>query len=293
MAGGGGTRRHHRGWQRARTGLSRPGGRPEPGDGCCSTRPRSPWAWHGRLRHGGRAPRPAAGRSDCPGHLVKARYTPLQATVLGADEQGSPLHEALREADALDGMPVIVADLHSALPACWPGDLRDRPVPRTPRGPRAEEKAGSGPRACYVMLDGGALPAWFSRPARSSARPAGWRGGHGGPGLRRRRGGGDAAHGPAGGPARAGGRHGVVTQGPGNLGTGTRWGFSGVAAGEAVNAAAVARGPPGRGAAGQRGDRRERHIGRLPPQPDRLREGRAGPGRGRRAGASRRLRQRG
>ena len=30
-----------------------------------------------------------------PGHLVKARYTPLQATVLGADEQGSPHHEVL------------------------------------------------------------------------------------------------------------------------------------------------------------------------------------------------------
>ena len=29
----------------------------------------------------------------------------------------------------------------------------------------------------------------------------------------------------------------IVTQGPGNLGTGTRWGFSGVSAGEAVNAA--------------------------------------------------------
>jgi len=32
-----------------------------------------------------------------PGHLVKARYTPLQATVLGADEQGSPHHDVLRE----------------------------------------------------------------------------------------------------------------------------------------------------------------------------------------------------
>ena len=36
----------------------------------------------------------------------------------------------------------------------------------------------------------------------------------------------------------------VVTQGPGNLGTGTPWGFSGVAAGEAVNAAAVLGGRP-------------------------------------------------
>ena len=31
----------------------------------------------------------------------------------------------------------------------------------------------------------------------------------------------------------------VVTQGPGNLGTGTPWGFSGVAAGEACNAVTV------------------------------------------------------
>src|SRR4030095_9914981 len=36
----------------------------------------------------------------------------------------------------------------------------------------------------------------------------------------------------------------VVTQGPGNLGTGTRWGFSGVNAREAVNAAAVLGGRP-------------------------------------------------
>src|ERR1700753_3450543 len=36
----------------------------------------------------------------------------------------------------------------------------------------------------------------------------------------------------------------VVAQGPGNLGTDTRWGCSGVAAGEAVNAAAVLGGRP-------------------------------------------------
>ena len=73
------------------------------------------------------------------GHLVKARYTPLQATVLGADEQGSPHHEVLRDADDLGGMPVVVADLHSALPAILAG-LREA-------GPRV---------AAYVMLDGGA-----------------------------------------------------------------------------------------------------------------------------------------
>ena len=93
-----------------------------------------------------------------PGHLVKARYTPLQACVLGADEQGSPHHEVLRDADDLAGMPVVVADLHSALPAILAG-LREA-------GPRA---------AAYVMLDGGALPAWFSRPRRGCARPDGSR----------------------------------------------------------------------------------------------------------------------
>ena len=55
------------------------------------------------------------------GHLVKARYTPLQTVVLGVDEQDSPHHDALRDADDLDGMPVVVADLHSALPAIVAG----------------------------------------------------------------------------------------------------------------------------------------------------------------------------
>ncbi|MBX9247181.1 DUF3866 family protein, partial [Actinotalea ferrariae] len=56
-----------------------------------------------------------------PGHLVKARYTPLQAMVLGADEQESPHHGVLAAADDLDGLPVVVADLHSALPAVVAG----------------------------------------------------------------------------------------------------------------------------------------------------------------------------
>ena len=46
-----------------------------------------------------------------PGHVVKARYTPLQPMVLGVDEQESPWHERLRDADDVAGMPVVVADL--------------------------------------------------------------------------------------------------------------------------------------------------------------------------------------
>ncbi len=53
----------------------------------------------------------------------------------------------------------------------------------------------------------------------------------------------------------------VVAQGPGNLGTGTRWGFSGVSAGEAVNAAGVLRGRPVAALRVSAADARERHRG--------------------------------
>ena len=53
----------------------------------------------------------------------------------------------------------------------------------------------------------------------------------------------------------------VVTQGPGNLGTGTRWGYSGVAAGEAVNAAAALVGLPVVSLRVSFADPRERHRG--------------------------------
>jgi hypothetical protein len=53
----------------------------------------------------------------------------------------------------------------------------------------------------------------------------------------------------------------VVTQGPGNLGTGTRWGFSGVNAGEAINAAATLGGRPVATLRISGADARERHRG--------------------------------
>jgi hypothetical protein len=181
-----------------------------------------------------------------PGHLVKARYTPLQATVLGADEQDSGHHATLRDADSVGGMPVIVADLHSALPAIIAGLHLDRP--RT--------------RVVYVMPDGGALPAWFSRAA-AALREAGSLAAV-------------VTVGQAfGGDLEAvtlhtgllaarlvlGAEVVVVAQGPGNLGTGTRWGFSGVSAGEAVNAAAVLEGRPVASLRVSEADGRERHRG--------------------------------
>ncbi|WP_426567132.1 DUF3866 family protein [Angustibacter sp. McL0619] len=180
------------------------------------------------------------------GHLVKARYTPLQAMVLGADEQGSPHHELLREADDLAGMPVVVADLHSALPAIVAG-LRT---------------VAPDAAVAYVMTDGGALPAWFSRTV-DELRAAGW--------IR-----GCVSVGQAfGGDLEAvtvhtgllaarlvlGADVAVVAQGPGNLGTGTRWGFSGVAAGEALNATTVLGGRPVASLRVSEADERERHLG--------------------------------
>jgi len=187
------------------------------------------------------------------GHLIKARYTPLQAAVAGADEQGSPYHDVLRDADDIGGMPVVVADLHSALPAVLAGVFDE-----------AERAGGnsSRPRVVYVMQDGGALPAWFSRTCAALAE-AGWLAATVTTGQAF---GGDletvtvhtgllaARHVLAGDIA-------VVAQGPGNLGTGTRWGFSGVAAGEAVNAVAAL---GGRAVACLRvsdADPRERHRG--------------------------------
>ena len=184
--------------------------------------------------------------SDAPGHVVKARYTPLQVTVLAADEQGSPHHDVLRDADHLGGMPVVVADLHSALAPIAAG-VRDR-------RPDA--------RIVYVMSDGGALPMWMSQTI-TALRAADWLaatvtvgqafGGdvesvsvHSGLLAARRVLDADIA---------------VVTQGPGNLGTGTRWGFSGVASGEAVNATAVLGGRPVAGLRISAADARPRHRG--------------------------------
>ena len=189
-----------------------------------------------------RLPPDAAG----PGHLVKARYTPMQTVVLGADEQNAPSHALLATADPLPspGPPVVVADLHSSLPAVVAGVRADRP----------------DARIAYVMTDGGALPLWFSRTVAAlgellcgTVTVGQAYGGdleavttHSGLLAAARVLGADVA---------------VVIQGPGNLGTGTPWGFSGVGAGEAVNAAAAVGGRPVAVLRMSSVDPRERHRG--------------------------------
>ncbi len=193
--------------------------------------------------------RPRQNETGPAGHLVKARYTPLQTMVAGADEQGSAFHDALAEADDLAGLPVIVADLHSALAPIVAAVQHDwnRPGP---------------PRVVYLMTDHGALPLAFSR-AVAQLRAAGQLAG-------------TVTVGQAyGGDLEAVNVHSgllaarialqadlvVLTQGPGNLGTDTRWGFSGVAAGEAINAAALLGGRPVAALRISGADARPRHLG--------------------------------
>src|SRR6478735_5668843 len=102
-------------------------------------------------------PRPVDDVTAVRGHVVKARYTPSQTMVLGVDEQDSEHHASLADADDLDGLPVVVADLHSALPAILAGVRASDP----------------GLRVAYVMTDGGALPIHFSRTV-AGLRESGW-----------------------------------------------------------------------------------------------------------------------
>lgn len=147
-------------------------------------------------------------------HVVKARYTPLQAAV--------PCPAPSPSADSLGGMPVVTADLHSALPAILAG----------------VQSTAAGTRVAYVMTDGGALPAWFSQALDALSHSLA----------------GVVTTGQAfGGDLEAANihsgllaaRHGlradlaVVAPGPGSVGTGTTWGFSGTSIGEAVNAVAA------------------------------------------------------
>src|SRR4249919_2296937 len=73
-----------------------------------------------------------------PGHIIKGRYTSLQADVGSAEEH----LEGLAEVESIEGMPVVAAALHSQLPAAA--------VAFKERAPSA--------RLAYVMTDGAGLP---------------------------------------------------------------------------------------------------------------------------------------
>ncbi|MGY5764556.1 DUF3866 family protein [Brachybacterium sp. DNPG3] len=180
------------------------------------------------------------------GHMVKARYTPMQTMVDAIDDPSGEHHDLLQDADDLAGLPVVVADLHSALPAVVAGIRAQAP----------------SARIVHVHTDAAALPAAFSRTAAVLREE----------GLMEA----TISVGQA-----FGGDHEAVTvhsallaarlalgadvviavQGPGNLGTGTAWGFSGVQAVEALHAASVLGGVPIAALRVSGADPRPRHRG--------------------------------
>lgn len=184
--------------------------------------------------------------AETPGHMMKARYTPQQVMVDAIDDPSSEHHATMQRAEGLEGMPVIAADLHSSLPAIVAGILATRPEARI----------------AYVLTDGAALPAWYSRTLATlrahgliaSCLSAGQA--YGGD-L-------EAVSIPS---ALLGARHvveadiAVAIQGPGNLGSGTGWGFSGVQAADVLNAASALGGSPVGALRVSGADPRPRHQG--------------------------------
>ncbi|GLI31380.1 MULTISPECIES: DUF3866 family protein [Brachybacterium] len=184
--------------------------------------------------------------ADVRGHMVKARYTPMQTMVDALDDPDSEHYETVREATGIDGMPVVVADLHSSLPAIVAGI-------------RARRRSA---RIAYVHTDAAALPAVYSKSA-ARLREAGLLTAVISAGQSF---GGDleavTVH-----SALLGARHvvgadvAIVIQGPGNLGTGTGWGFSGIQTAESLHAASVLGGVPIATLRVSEADERERHRG--------------------------------
>ncbi|GAB2543434.1 DUF3866 family protein [Brachybacterium huguangmaarense] len=184
---------------------------------------------------------------DAPAaHMMKARYTPQQVMVDAIDDPASEHYATMQSAHDLAGMPVVAADLHSSLPAIVAGIRATAPTARI----------------VYVLTDGAALPAVYSR-AIATLRERGLLAACISAGQAF---GGDleAVSVPS---ALLGARHvvgadvAIAIQGPGNLGSGTPWGFSGVQAADALHAAGALGGVPIAALRVSDADARERHRG--------------------------------
>lgn len=177
-----------------------------------------------------------------PGHIIKGRYTSLQADVGSTEEH----LEQLAEVESIDGMPVIAAALHSQLPAVAV----------------AVKHANPDARLAYVMTDGAGLPLAMSDLVATlrdrSLVDATITCGHAF--------GGDfeavsifsalavARH-------AAGADVTVVAMGPGIVGTNTRLGFTGMEVGPILDAVVALGGRPIAAVRASFADPRERHLG--------------------------------
>lgn len=171
----------------------------------------------------GQTPAAVYGDPDGTEHIVKLRYTPMQHAVRAVEM--APAYAEIWERDRpLDGTPIVVCELHSQVACVAAGIKAARP----------------DARVAYVMTDGAALPLAFSRLARELT-DAGL--------IDTTLTAGQAFGGEyecvTEASALIAARHVaradviVVAQGPGNAGTGTRWGFSGLEQGALLDLAGV------------------------------------------------------
>jgi hypothetical protein len=180
------------------------------------------------------------------GHIMKLNYTPLQFASSTCEEQTSPFHDLLSQAESISGMPVLIGELHSMLPIAVTY-LKTR-LPSV--------------RIAYLMTDRAALPLAFSNHARI-LKKLGWLEG-------------TITIGQAfGGDLEAiniytgllAAKHilkvdlTIVIMGPGLIGTGTKLGFSGMEQVENVHAVHSLGGVPILIPRISEGDMRVRHRG--------------------------------
>ena len=180
------------------------------------------------------------------GHIMKLRYTPSQVKVLAAEESASPHRQAIEAFESLDGMVVVAGSLHSMLAPIAAGIRAEAP----------------DARIAYVMTDGGALPLALSDTVRAAKSTGLVRttittghafGGdyeavnvHSGLVAAKQAADADAA---------------IVLMGPGGVGTGTTYGFTGIELGEIVNAVHCLGGRPVAALRLSFADARPRHRG--------------------------------
>jgi len=87
------------------------------------------------------------------GHIMKLRYTPWQISLLSAEEENAVTHRQIKSFRSLEGTPVVVGDLHSML----------APVVMAFHERMNQPPVKQSPQVVYIMTDGAALPIALSQ----------------------------------------------------------------------------------------------------------------------------------
>ena len=180
------------------------------------------------------------------GHLVKARYLPQQLVVDAIDDPHSKYYDELSSLNSLNGKPVVVGDLHSQLPAIIAGAKLTKP----------------NAKVVYIYPDWAALPAAYSR-LNAKLREQNYL--HATITCGQAFGGDyEAVTVPSALLFAAHILHAdlmIVLQGPGNLGSNTKFGYSGLLAAEVFNQATALGGEVYAALRVSQADARSRHQG--------------------------------